>query len=1196
MLYLVVREGLLGSGAVVERRIDWCGQTAGQIAAQCRTHVPDGCDIVVAVDGRTVDGDRMEDVIPDGSSVLVSGVPHGLEITGVALVDWLIGVIAAAAVSYGIGQLIGRPKPPNVPQQRGDAQSGTYNWDGMRTAYGQGLLVPFVYGEHWVPGQVVSIGAGPSETRSTSHVVALSEGRIESICDVTGGEPGEADDVALPLTNKPRVNGRIVPSPARITVRLGEIAQSVSPIVSSGQQAIDLPDYPIINAANQIEGNATYQYDGTAPIRRATAIVAFPYGVFGVDQAGGSVAVTMRFRLLWAPIDQPLSLTLFHEETSGLLRVDSYARAVTGTFPAEMSGPFFVRVEVAWLIGTFVQTELRCQWSRVRFEVAGAFALPRIAWASLHNLFDQYVEFAAGNADFAFPVRGLRVRVWDASLGWSPSTWHVPAAPFNFHTNPPGRNPAWIFAHLCLARWGGKPHGMTDANLDLPALRRWALWCDSNPGTVGSLWNEARHCCDFVADEPRRLWEWLLLVAQAGGAVPFRRGNVVSVHYQYRDAHADALVSVPAKDAVQLFTDGNVEGLRVRFFDRRRRPTVVTYQFLDAANGYAQAAVPFPDFEIEDDPANPSAESYHAEVVQAYGITRRTQLTRDSFVYHRTNRLVTHEVEFVCGPYALAATIGNLVDVAHSLLVRHYPDVGASVQVVGVPSATAIWVDHAIAGSGLEFVARGPDGVPVKRSVTAVAAVPGHPEWTELQFASAATIDEGAPAVVGKVGKLVLRYQVVDITLEDEMRRRVRAVEWIPKVYDEVPASVFEAAPDPGDGIGDPESPNLESLASAVSPLLRMLPDRSLVLSWATDPQAIRPPAWRVFRRFDDADAWDFLAETSGNSIPVAAAPFAVLHLSIVGSDARGLFAVAGPDSGTLATFTVPEFPDDSPPDAHGTATATDGAGALLVTWNECAGVEEWEARVGSSWPAARVVYRGDAAACRFDVAPFDATTPLLIAARSVAGVYSLRPATITTTWAPPGRAQKFGRSDVSASPAGTLTGLAVEASAVGLVPGPSVKITAERTGTWEMSELDLGFSAAWLLRFVLDSFEVETIAASELTDAIASGEARWRTPLTRPASVAAPGADFYRMPADVPGAASDVPADLLGHGYRGEANEHTAVVIESRTRAGGVWSAWSRHRDGVVVCDRVQVRVALWRRDARYQRHVTRCYLSAFI
>lgn len=1196
MLHLVVREGLLGSGAVVERRIPWCGQTAGQIAAQCRSHVPDGCDLVVAVDGRAVDAGRMEDEIPDGSSVLVSGVPHGLEITGVALIDWLIGVIAAAAVSYGIGQLIGRPKPPNVPQQRGDAQSGTYNWDGMRTSYGQGLLVPFAYGEHWVPGQVVSIGAGPSETRSTSHVVALSEGRIESVCDVTGGDNGEADDVVLPNTNPPRVNGRIVQGPARITVRLGEIDQSVSPIVSAGQQAIDLPDYPIISAANQTDGSATYQYDGTAPIRTATAIVAFPYGVYGVDQSGSTVAVTMRFRLLWAPIDQPQALTLFHTETVGLLRVDSYARAVTGTFQADNQGPFFVRVEVAWLIGTFVQTELRCQWSRVRFEVAGQFALPRIAWASLHNLFDQYVEFAAGNADFSFPVRGLRLRVWDASLGWSAPTWHVPAAPFNFHANPPGRNPAWIFAHLCLARWGGKPHGMTEANLDLPALRRWAIWCDSNPGTVGSLWDEARHCCDFVADEPRRLWEWLLLVAQAGGAVPFRRGNVVSVHYQYRDAHADALVSVPAKDAVQLFTDGNVENLRVRFFDRRRRPTVVTYQFLDASTGYSQAAVPFPDFEIEDDPANPSAETYLNEVVQAYGITRRTQLTRDAFVFHRTNRLVTHEVEFVCGPYALAATIGNLIDVSHSLLVRHYPDVGKSVQVVGVPSATAIWVDHAIAGTGLEFIARGPDGVPVKRSVTAIAAVAGHPEWSELQFASAATIDEGAAAVVGKVGKLTIRYQIVDITLEDEMRRRVRAVEWIPEVYDEVPASAFELPLDPGDGIGDPTPPNFSTLAMATAPLLRMAPDGALVLSWASDPSAIRPPSWRVFRRSSTADEWAVAGETVGNAISIDAAPFSTLHVSIVGSDLRGAFAGGGADVGMQASFLVPEFPDASPPDAHGVVATTDGAGALLVAWNECPGVEEWEARVGSSWPAARVVYRGDAAACRFDVSPFDATTPLLIAARSVAGLYSLRPATIATTWAPAGRVQKFGRSDVSASPTGTLSGLAVEASAVGLVPGPSVKISAERTGTWEMAELDLGFSAAWLVRFVLDSYEVETIAASELTAAIGSGEARWRTALTRPASIASPGADFYRLPADVPGAASDVPLDLLGHGYRGEANEHTAVVIESRTRSGGVWSAWSRHRDGVVVCDRVQVRLTLWRREVRYQRYVTRCYLSAFI
>src|SRR5690606_6377672 len=100
------------------------------------------------------------------------------------------------------------------------------------------------------------------------------------------------------------------------------------------------------------------------------------------------------------------------------------------------------------------------------------------------------------------------VRVWDEENGWSPRCWDVPAAPFDFNTYPPGRNPAWCLLDYLLARWG-LGRWLTEADIDLPAFRRWAVFCDQDPNP-GDPWGEASFTIDIVGDQPRPAWEWVL--------------------------------------------------------------------------------------------------------------------------------------------------------------------------------------------------------------------------------------------------------------------------------------------------------------------------------------------------------------------------------------------------------------------------------------------------------------------------------------------------------------------------------------------------------------------------------------------------------------------------------------------------------------------------------------------------------------
>ena len=62
--------------------------------------------------------------------------------------------------------------------------------------------------------------------------------------------------------------------------------------------------------------------------------------------------------------------------------------------------------------------------------------------------------FSGGQPQITVPCDHQLVRVWDSVEGWSPRCWDVPAAPFDFNTYPPGRNPAWILLDFLLAEHG----------------------------------------------------------------------------------------------------------------------------------------------------------------------------------------------------------------------------------------------------------------------------------------------------------------------------------------------------------------------------------------------------------------------------------------------------------------------------------------------------------------------------------------------------------------------------------------------------------------------------------------------------------------------------------------------------------------------------------------------------------------------
>jgi hypothetical protein len=579
-------------------------------------------------------------------------------------------------------------------------------------------------------------------------VVILVNGRLPISTDIVGNatsayyfDPGIPPVIppSWGVTNTQTTNAAVVTTSTRILevpgvrlwIRPGSLDQTPMPSdVFPGTSTTFGPQAQL----NNIDDQFVYTYASTDDLVSVGFVLSFPGGLYSVSPTGTQQIYSVEFEFVWRPVGtQPwrafydsqnptqTSTTRVVSASSQRVLLDSWTGLLAAPNAAPISGPIEVRILRRTNAGG-VGTSSSAVWRNVTFTTPHRLAYPRTAVLGFE--IGAGARFSGGLPEFSVRVDGAKVRVWDATNGWSSPTWDVPAAPFDFMDHPPGRNPAWILLDFLLAPWGlGRWLG--EADIDLPAFRRWAAFCDSDPSPA-SPWGEPAFCCDLVGDAPRPAWEWVLAICAAGRAAPVYRNGKISVSYQYRDAHSDAGVSVSAKSAVQLLSSSQVENVQVTWLPKANRPTAFLFQYLNETQLYAQDVFPVEDFESAlNDPANLQPEDYRPETIQAYGVTRPSQIFREGIFRHRVQRLVRRELTFRTGPWALAAEIGDLILFQHETLRPFGSDVPSAVTVYKSAVATnQIEVDHVIVGA-TQVVVRDSNGVAQTRAITGIVTSGG---------------------------------------------------------------------------------------------------------------------------------------------------------------------------------------------------------------------------------------------------------------------------------------------------------------------------------------------------------------------------------------------------------------------------------------------------------------------------------------
>ncbi|MBL9076998.1 MAG: hypothetical protein JNL08_05820 [Planctomycetes bacterium] len=1186
VLRVAAKEGLLGEGKIHRIEIpSAAGMTARRVIDVVRK-LPsfERRPLAVAVNGRRLTDRETDLQLPDGAEVLVASTQHGAEV-GAFIVQALITAVIGAAINYVVSLVLPKPKRPGLPQERGEESSATYAWDGIQTSYGQGQPVPFGYGRHAVGGQVIY--SEVSETSTTGGLageylrllLALGEGPIHRVGDVVAGEQ-DLLGFTGPLPSSIRINRIDLVGPTQFGVlawlRAGEINQSPIGAPFAGAATT----YSVSQSLQTPSSESVFAIDGSDEIASLSLLVSFPNGLYVQDPLGALTGAQWPWILFWRPsgeatwrqIAQSTPGAYWHLPPGGLL-------TIAATLPPGTSLPIEVRLQrLGWTAPPAGQISDYSVWRHIVVYDSREFSYPGVAILGLQVRAEGRLQGALPQIQVTCDL--LKVRVWDESTGWSEPCWDVPPAPFNWMQRPPGRNPAWQAADLCLDELKGLGRWIKEDDLDLPSLRRWSLFCDTEPNAADP-WDEAAFQCDVVFDSPRPAWERLLQICAAGRCSPVWVGRKLTFVYQYRDAHSDSLVSVPAKTPVQLFTSTNVEDLRINWLTKRGRSTVIQYQFLNEAKNYEQDVLTIEDPEgTQNDRDNPLADVWQPEVTQAYGVTRESQLLREGVFTHRLQRLVTHEIVFVTGPWALAATVGDLVLVENEVLRPFAADVPMSCTIeADVVASDTVVVDHVVSGSSLRIVFRNPDGEPAEVAISSLTALPGG--RTQLLLASPISAIAGAPAVVGAVAKLTKPYLIVGIGLTQDMRREVRCLEWKPAAFDPIGPDFFSEVtaddPAPG-GSTEPEV------------FVQALREGGHSISWSSGPSTTRRA--RVWAQRDGVGAWLLLGESvTGSLVTRVLGTQQGFRIAISIDDGRGSFPPVESLVGT--SVVVPEFPPITLPPIR-RLTVEAHAGGLLFRWPEQwqRDFDYYELRAGASWLTARAVYRGKLAEAFVGCPP--SATVFQVAARSVSGLYGeAAVVTLLEPWQPECRVAYLDRDELASSPGGTLDSLVYDdvAKVLRFASADSVE------GSYTALEIDGGYVAPWHWRVDVDHALFDDGTCGEETGTCGDGEAIWSTCAGRPPSAGRPGVAFDDvLIGDDDGlCGDDSPFETVSGGV-GEVGHLAAVRVESRFHNGDAWSDWGAHVDGERVSQKLQVRLRVERASTRTHVEVTRLAAKGYL
>ena len=1235
MIRVALRRGILGTSTVETFEVEWRGQSAADVLASRWPEEWKDLPVAVALNGRRLTAEELALGLPDGVDLVAAPDPQGVDpISWTALIVYaLVTAAISAAVSYVVYALTPKPKAPDQPQENDDGGSPTYSFQGLSTTYGQGYLIPVVLGEHDAAGQVISTSvavdyfSSPLSERA-QFIVALSEGRIEGIGLETGGALGESDSLGGissttagsyvgPLPSGVRVNGNAYDANSLnpgllLWLRCGEFDQSPLPAPFTGSSIVQA----VGETFNDAGARHGYTIIDTEPIHRVSLILSAPQGLFQLVNGSPVSYGPIRFGLRWRPVGEATWRT-FYSVTRGspvsaidfggqVISTDAWAEKTSLALSSSgvgVSGPIEVELNRQTPgLGALSGADTVI-WRQIEWSAPHRFGYGGLALVGLDIEASDRVN--GSQPRFQLRTRGVQVRAWDPVSGFSPRSWQAPtAAPWNIYAHPIAQNPAWLAVEFLTSRWG-LGRWISPARIDLEAFGRWAVYCDA---PAGSWTDGPRYRFDGVLDRQAPAWEILQQIASSAGAAIYFRGDQVTVVYRFRDGHGSGTPFATAgKARTQLFSAAVLRDVAVRWLPIADRPTIRSFQFLNAAKDFVGDALDVVDPDANFNPTTFDAVDPRKQTDQAFGVVRASQLFRQGVFEHRVSRLVTKEVEFSVPFFALAAEVGDVVGVQIDFVLPYANEALGLTIYTGGTATTSVALDQAVtlqAGRTYELLARNADGEIEQATITSAAGT--YAAGATITLATPVDLDAGAPAAVGVVGQVVEDFEIISITLEENLDRRVKAVLWTPDAYDVPDPALFDdgAPPEISESVGDGDliqTTWADVFDEVDADQIAIRRDLELGGHWISfrRPASRLGGAARVYVRRPGSTLFVFsgLVEPGRSSLYVENLTRGeTIEVAVVLANRAGVFGQALADH--YAELVVPEFPDVQPTSPSGAVFDLAADAGVRISWNRQEGLGSIEIRRGASWIDGEVLAVLDGSSSSWIDAlprPLDVSTnPTYWLATRSAGLYSVAVAAVDRDGLTgpgqllPGTSERIVFAELVDNPTtGTLDGLAWSTDdegregyghqageLEGLYTSPTLVLEDDEAAEFTADAYWTADADAW-------ARDSETVDAWTWT--IFGGEALWRSIDIRPASLARPGVHELTIDQVYPDdlTIEDLERsrpELLAYSRDLEPGARARVELESRYYLEGAWSAWAPHVNGRRRASRFEVRALVWR------------------
>ena len=1169
------------------------------------------------VNGHRVADCDWERTLADGAQVHVGIAQEGLFEVAIIVSLALLGVAAGFLAS----KLSSLPTDVGSTDERGDESSAARSWDGVRTDYQQGQVVPFVFGRRDVGGTAVHTdlfsGAGGTNVGPAEElriILLLCRGPVYSVGGIT--EPGDdlgatefqpwltgQPTTTLPIPSDVRVNDNrldasrvpvLTPQQGnpsqllwtntpnvRAYVRLGTLRQSPFPArgprwgfgAFASTRQTDLVNGDLTAKDTAVVSTIT----STDRIDDATVILDFPAGLYDLSSgasapAPASVGISIEWRRTSETNWRSGPLRTITEAQQG-----SFGQSIG--FVVGVEGPIEVRVTRTTSPGGSGVSD-RCRWRQLVHGLGQRFSYNLRAALGLVLVAGDGATGARPN--FAVPIEGLLLRVWDATIGGGlPSSWSYYATPSGsdpyagiWHY-PPGRNPAWIIVAV-LTHKAALGRKIDDSMIDWQAFRDLADYCDVDAPVSGGY--EALYQAGVVWDKPQRGLDAVAQLLQACSARLVMRGRRISVVYAYSSSHGRGSNSVPARTRSFLLTTANCTEFALTVLPNRRRPTVYRATFDDQDADFARAQLFVRDpLEETDDPTTYDPLDVEVQDVRFDAVTRESQVLRLTRWQHRVARMMRSEIDAVVAPEWLACDVGDVVGVVHDVL-RPYSTACFSMRTTAASSAAAsIALDMPLvlaSGRTYVVVVQQDDATVIERTVTSAAG--SYAAGATLTLSGSVTCKRGAIACIGEQDAVTVDYEVASITVAQQLRRRVHLVEYTPDahVVEDVTDFLRESAGGlaPNALVGSDDQTGEECTGIRC----RRLPGRGMHrVSWTRPDERGGAPC-RVWARLQGALSWFMLGETIGSSVDAQLAVGATYEVGISMRNRAGQFQAPG--SGATATVTAEEFSPARPANV-GKVRLDVEQDALAVSWPAVDGAVAYEVRRAAAgrWKGAQVLARTVDTRARILLPSYDTAgvaITLAVCAFDVEGKRSARPALVT--WTPAAWPTKFEITN------NALTGGVAVNCSVAIVSGRAqittpISTSSNGAASYAANSIDLGYDVAAVLSVGYDGLVTFTTPPSEANFPADSGEAAWWDIDGRPASEFNPGHDPELTVSSI----AALPLDQL-EGLRcgtrdGQPGTRAAIFLEYRTARTGesiTSSSWLPMPGAVAVVARyVQIR-----------------------